>query len=412
MKKLLSVVLCLSVLALGAPGGGTGGAHASVRRAGLPQPPDRRLPPLAPSPDDALTRALDAGAVTEAEYSLDRALTLFTPPPVTRSFGYIAEPTARSATALFRDLAFRRDDLRAADRATADGLLTRPTDGSQGDPIDIKYGQATVERTCTANLCVHYATTGKHKVADLDSDDNGRPDYVDTVVSVMQAQVWTRTIEELGFRKPKSDRRSSNNGGNRKTDFYLADLGSFSVPLYGYCASDDPHLRRRSSYRFSDMSAYCVFDNDYSPDQFPNQTPLENLQVTAAHEFFHAVQFGYDIFEDLWFLENTAVWMEDEVYEDINDNLQYFWSSSMRHPHVPLDYGAGFFEYGNFIFWKYASQRFGRRFVKQVWNQADGARGEPNRYSLRATRSVIERRSAFGKSFINFAIANFAPENH
>jgi hypothetical protein len=28
--------------------------------------------------------------------------------------------------------------------------------------------------------------------------------------------------------------------------------------------------------------------------------------VTAAHEFFHAIQYGYDVSEDPWLMESTA----------------------------------------------------------------------------------------------------------
>ncbi|MGH2699570.1 MAG: hypothetical protein ACRDJL_10310, partial [Actinomycetota bacterium] len=96
---------------------------------------------------------------------------------------------------------------------------------------------------------------------------------------MLQERVWKREITKLGFRRPKRDRQSSNNGGNGKIDFYLADLGAESPPLYGYCTTDDPHLNTGSGYRFSDMSAYCVLDNDYRSDQYPNQTPLKNLRV-------------------------------------------------------------------------------------------------------------------------------------
>lgn len=47
-----------------------------------------------------------------------------------------------------------------------------------------------------------------------------------------------------------------------------------------------------------DVSAYCVVDNDYAVEEFGvRNTPLENLQVTVAHEYFHAVQFAYDFYE-------------------------------------------------------------------------------------------------------------------
>jgi hypothetical protein len=403
MLTLLSLAVSLSLVMPVAP---------VAAAAQTPVQPARELPELAPAPDDALSRALHTGAVSDAEYALERALSLFTPRAVNRRFGEVAWIEPRAATALLRDLAVRRDLLGPADRATADALLSRPTDGKPDDPVDVKYGGVQVSRTCTPDLCVHYVMAGPHAVSATDSDGNGRPDYVDTVVDELQRRVWIRAIDQLGFREPKRDRRSRNNGGNGRIDFYLADLGAENPPIYGYCASDDPHLRASSGYRFSDMSAYCVFDNDYRSEQFPRQTPIKNLRVTAAHEYFHAVQFGYDLFEDLWILENTAVWMEDEVYGGINDNVQYLPTSSLKHPQVPLDLGGSFFEYGNFIFWKFATEKFGSRLVRQVWNKADGAPGGGNRYSLSALRAAIERRAAFGRTFVNFGIANFSPERH
>ena len=407
MRRLLPLVVSLAVALAGVPAGVSASSQTPSR--GLDA---RRLPELTPAPADDLSRALDVGLVDEAEYALERALSLFARPPVERRFGEVAVPAPRAATALLRDLAVRRDRLVPEDRRVADAILARPTDKKMNDPLNIKYGEAKSSRTCTPNLCVHYVTTGRHAVALTDFNKNGRPDYVDTVVDELQGRVWNREIVQLGFRKPKRDAKSSNNGGNGRIDFYLADVGAESPPLYGYCTSDDPHLRSVSGYRFSNMSAYCVFDNDYSSSQFPNQTPIKNLRVTAAHEFFHAVQFSYDIFEDLWFLENTAVWIEDEVYGGINDNLQYLESSSMRRPQVSLDLGSNFFEYGNYIFWRFASERFGARFVKQVWNKADGAPGGADMYSLRALRAVIERRAAFARTFVNFGLANFVPSQH
>jgi hypothetical protein len=398
MTKLGCAVLSLTVLLAAAP------EEVAASR------PRARLPELTPAPPDSLGRALERGIIDEAEYALQRALSLFRPVAVSRRFGGAVAPAPRRATALLRDLAVRQRQLKGEDRLTAEALLARPTDNGAGDPVNIKYGAAEAERACGENVCVHYVTTGPHRVATDDSDSNGRPDYVDTVVEVLEDRVWKREITQLGFRRPKSDFRSTNNGGNGKTDFYLADLGAEVSPIYGYCASDDPHLR--TEYRFADMSVYCVFDNDYSSTQFPSQTPLKNLRVTAAHEFFHAVQFAYDVFEDLWILENTAVWMEDEVYSRINDNLQFLTSSSMRHPDVPLDFGTSFFEYGNFVFWKYATQRLGTKLVRQAWRYADGARGGPDLYSLQALRRAVERNSSLGRIFADFAVANLVPENH
>ena len=65
------------------------------------------------------------------------------------------------------------------------------------------------------------------------------------------------------------------------------------------------------------------------------------MRVTAAHEYFHAVQFAYDFGEDLWFMEATATWAEDELFDRVNDNLNYLPYGQIGAPGVPLDSSRG-----------------------------------------------------------------------
>ena len=55
--------------------------------------------------------------------------------------------------------------------------------------------------------------------------------------------------------------------------------------------------------------------------------------MTLAHEYNHILQFGYDAYQDAWFAESTAIWMEDQVYNGINDYLRYVrrWVKPLRH---------------------------------------------------------------------------------
>ena len=66
---------------------------------------------------------------------------------------------------------------------------------------------------------------------------------------------------------------------------------------------DDPRIQIQNN-----ISGYCVFDDDFSKKQFGGGGGATAcpLKVTAAHEFNHAIQFNYDAFEDMWFLEATA----------------------------------------------------------------------------------------------------------
>ena len=60
-----------------------------------------------------------------------------------------------------------------------------------------------------------------------------------------------RTYVRAGYRAPLKD---AGQGGNRKRDVYLRNIGSQG--LYGYCTSD-----RRAG---SEVPAYCALDNDFS----------------------------------------------------------------------------------------------------------------------------------------------------
>src|SRR5205807_2286344 len=133
--------------------------------------------------------------------------------------------------------------------------------------------------------------------------------YVEQVDAVAE-QVYATENGTLAWKPPKPD---GTRGGDSRTDVYLVDLGG---QLFGYSAPD-VHQKGRS------QSAYLVVDNDYTASQFPGTTPLNDLEVTFAHEYNHVLQFGYDVDQDLWLYETSAVWMEDHVYPDINDYLRY-----------------------------------------------------------------------------------------
>ena len=54
------------------------------------------------------------------------------------------------------------------------------------------------------------------------------------------------------------------------------------------------------------------------------------MRLTAAHEFNHAIQYGYDGGEpDGWLWESTATWMETLVYQDIQEG-EFFLEASFK----------------------------------------------------------------------------------
>jgi hypothetical protein len=389
------------------------------------------LPRPVPVGHDALARALAKGQLTPATYALERARSLFRLAAVRREFGEVARPDPHAATLILRDLALRVDQLPPAERAKAERLLARPSDGAD-DPEGFGWvvDEAPASPICDANVCYHWVNFADDPfdgAPAADSDTNGVPDWVEDVVQPTFANVWQEEIVDLGNPAPLSDNTSPNDGGenegdpNRhKLDVYLVNVGADG--LFGFCSSDDPRQEPGSTYRYFDISAYCVIDNDFL-DFGGEWSPQEFLQATAAHEFRHASQFAEDAWEDWWLLEGEAMWMEGVVYPDITDRIDYLVRSPIRRSARALDHGAGGYEYGAWIFFRFLGEYFDDVAVmREIWARADGSGDSdgigpdepgPDEYSMQATATAIAGRgAAFTPTFATFAEWNRSPSRY
>jgi hypothetical protein len=317
-----------------------------------------------------------------AAQALADAQALFAPPVATFSRGTTASAAmpSRDATMVLRRLRLERSDLSTTQRASADVLLARPS---------------TDRTECFDAVCVHWSVSGP---------DAASPGYVDQVAATAQSVLTEYAA--AGYRAPRSD---GSRGGSPLLDIYLEDLGHEG--LYGYCDTDSPPTGPGA-----DTWAYCAFDNDYQ--EFPSHTPSENLEVTAAHELFHAVQFAYDYDEDPWFMEATATWAEDELYDEIDDNLQYLGASPLGQPGTSMDRfeGYGLRQYGDWIFFRYLTERYTGAegamptLVRSLWERADAASGGADDYSVQAVaKELASRGTSLGRVFADFAAANRRP---
>ncbi|MDQ4007616.1 MAG: hypothetical protein M3211_05930, partial [Actinomycetota bacterium] len=304
-------------------------------------------------------------------------------------------PRPRATTLALRDLALRLDDLGPRDRRAGRALLARPTDPDGGGLGEHHY-TAPSEHACGRHVCVHWVESTADRPPMADRDDDGRPNQVEATAGTL-GHVWRTVVGDLDYRRPKSDHASASHGPNGKLDVYLADIGGDGI--YGYCVTDDPAARQGARA----LSAYCVLDDDYSRRQFGG-SPRGNLRVTAAHEFFHTVQGAYDFREDPWLMEGTATWVEDEVYDGVNDNRQFLAAGPLGRPHVPLDATT----YGSWVFFRFLSERFGPRVIRHVWRHAGGSRR--SRYSMRAVaRVTADRGVRLRDLFADFGYRNRVP---
>jgi len=277
----------------------------------------------------------------------------------------------------------------------------RPTAAFERPATDIQPGrnsytvpEAPKSPDCGAHFCVHWVDQGLDAPRPKDTNGDGIPDYVERVLAVAE-QVHEIENEKLGWREPLSD--GTLGGGDGETDVYLAEIGP---QLFGYAAPDRGQAgpRGRSSRH---LYGYLVLDNDYEPFEFPNTTQSRDLKVTFAHEYNHILQFGYDAYEDPWFAESTAVWMEDQVYNGINDYLRYvrrwvkLWDTPLTANSLK--------EYGTAVWNEWLAHHYGRALIREAW--ADAAKARPDGFAVAAYESAIRAAggAGFGHDFSRFA---------
>lgn len=328
-------------------------------------------PTQAATPAQAAAKAKMAKAATKGDRTA-RAQAALKAAQKTFAEATPADERANPTMAL-RKLVLLRDALPAEERAAADKLLQRPSKpATLGDE----------------NILMHY--------------DPAEVGY-DVNVAFQQMQYVANTYANSGYRRPLPDKGK---GGDSRVDIYLDQL---DPGLYGYCTTD----QKVRPPKF-DVWAYCVIDADMAGFQ---RTPLENFQVTAAHEYFHATQYAYDLQEDPWLLEATAAWAEDQLYDSVNDNYQYLSKSPITLPGRPIDKfeDGGTYHYGVWVFFRYLTEKYPTlvgampKLVLDIWNYADSSKGpRKDLYSTQAIDKALKKTvgSKMSNEFALFSAAN------
>jgi len=273
---------------------------------------------------------------------------------------------------------------------------------------------------------VHYTKTGPDSVyrASVDSDIDGVPDYVESVALIADS-VYEHIVTELGYPEPPSD-GFYNGGGDEKYDIYLLDLQG---EAYGLDYPDSAYIGPGQKQ----STSFIVMDNDYYEFYIWNASnekvylyrnrPLDAIRVTTAHEYFHAVQFGIDFRESeiesadtlvIWkryWMEMSAVWMEEEIYDDVNDYynyLPYFFYFPMSSLQQFNSY-ADPHPYASVVFPIYLSETYGRDIIRDIWFYCGEMGAGP--HFLTAAQNKIDSASdgsaSLGSAVRDFALWNF-----
>ncbi len=240
----------------------------------------------------------------------------------------------------------------------------RPTD--KHPPGEPSYGKIDEQKPLCrkapgGELCVHWVASGPQRAK--------RAQATATIGAFLSA--WKTEVGGLGYRAPLPDKTGAAGRHRSAIDVYLADIGAGGTTL-GQCKPTAP---KRSKHSGAGASAYCIVEND-----FKGFASDDSIGVTAAHEFFHAVQYAYDASKamPLWLAEGTAVWMQSQVVSSAQSD-QFLQQSPLTDPQVPLDASD---PYGASIFWQYVSEAIGAGAIRAVWDST--AAGVPSSASILA----------------------------
>jgi hypothetical protein len=314
-----------------------------------------------------------------------------------------------SATPLFMEIMLNRERM----SSEAKKILSPFTDRPDYSPhTEYTYNSPS------GHFKIHYTTTGDAAVyrPDVDENQDGIPDYVNQCGLILD-HVWSKEIDSLGYDSPPSDAdypSGMDNGGDGRYDVYLdflsPDFFGASFPEYQI----EPQIPVYTSY--------LLLRNDYSywVEEYPlYKNVYEPLSVTAAHEFFHAIHFGYDATEaevgpdttnyKPYWMEISAVWMEDMVYDNINDYLGYLphfyrepWLS-LRTFRSILDYHP----YASCVWAFFLQEKYGRDVIKKIWEKCAEVPGDN---ALHATDEVLQEspyNSSLEEAFREFTVWNY-----
>ena len=235
------------------------------------------------------------------------------------------------------------------DNNSGQGRALKTAFGNQNRPSKDTYVDSA-----SGHFRVHYDIEGKNAPDLTDSDGNHIPDYVDSTLVFLEI-AWDSAVS-LGYGIPNSD---SSKGGSEAVDCYIEELSV--EQYYGYTIPDNNGLSGMSS-------AYLVIDNNYT-DAVYQTTDYDGLRITTAHEYFHVVQFAYYGGNDaMWWMEQTAVWFENYVWDDINDYLN-FTRFLFKNRDLPIDTFNNTFEYGAALFAFHIAEKYGNDTLRSIWNK-------------------------------------------
>jgi hypothetical protein len=197
--------------------------------------------------------------------------------------------------------------------------------------------------------------SGPNAVPSADADQNGIPDFIDSALVIFD-RVWEIEINQMGYKPPP---------GLDGQPVSTYQIYFSNIPYYGITWFDKEIPSLPGENYTSYMEVHNNFNGFYSAG-------ISGLQVTAAHEFHHAIQLGYNVrSEDFFFYEMTSTWIENKLYPAVKDYYQYMPSffNDVSNTSFNLYNSSTLFPYGNALYLQMLDKLYDQDIVKDIWDK-------------------------------------------
>ena len=243
---------------------------------------------------------------------------------------------------------------------------------------------------------IHFDTsrTSANRPALLDSSnrriEGTHYQFVDSVARIFD-HVWDVEIGTMGFPAPPSD---NGEGGGNEYDIYIQSMTDFGST--DFVDPDTVYPGEVAPRYLSNISIDCDFGIGFRTKGFAA------VRVTAAHEFFHAIQlggYGWWDAQEAYFYELMAESMESAVYPKVKDYIldanSYFSSVNQ----MSLTQNVDDFGYGRTVWGIYFRLKYGIEFIRSTWEKV-----RLQRPPLALLTTVEQYGSTMGKEISEFAL--------
>jgi len=260
----------------------------------------------------------------------------------------------------------------------------------------------------TTHFTIHYSKLpgDSNAVSLVDTDHNGTPDYIDTLAAILE-HVWDYEINTMLYPAPPIT-----DTDGRMPVFVFKIGRKYGLTGSDSLVGDNPNTFSR--VETGAASSHIELRNEYV--HIGTHPEIQNMEVTVAHEFFHTVSNGIDVYSALWLDEATATWMEDEVYDSVDDSYQYLPPWFAR-PDIPLNasndgpdsnFNAHDHWYGSWIFLRYLSEHLGGEpTVRSIWDTLGNASNMIIDRSITSISTIVQQQSSdLPTTFSNFGATN------